>query len=175
MSSPFVGEIRIFPFNFAPAHWAFCNGQLVAPSQNAALFNLLGTTYGGNGIQTFALPDLRGRTPVHHGSGPGLTPVQLGETAGTATVTLQPDQIPPHSHTPWATTDVARSAQPGNAYPAVSAGGGGLVYGAVDDITLMAASAVEPNQGSGLPHSNMQPYLVMNFCIALTGIFPQRS
>ena len=178
MSSPFVAEIRIFGFNFPPRGWAFCNGQLLPISQNTALFSLLGTTYGGDGKSTFGLPDLQGSAPLHQGQGPGLSLRDLGETGGEQTVTLLQSEMPSHFHTAasanaagagtqlspanniWANASTRRAtvnmyaAGPGNA--------------AMDPATLSVA-------GGSQPHNNMPPYLGLNFCIAMQGVFPARN
>ena len=175
MSNPFVAEIRIFPFNFAPKGWAFCDGQLMPISQNTALFSLLGTTYGGNGTSNFALPNLQGCTPMQQGQGPGLSLRDLGETAGEQTVTLLQTEMPAHSHTvvAGATSD---SASPVNNSWGSGQKGFGNVY-----TTSAPATNVQMNPfgtsiaGGNLPHNNMMPFLGLNFCIALQGVFPPRS
>jgi microcystin-dependent protein len=172
VADPFVAEIRIFPFNFAPKGWAFCSGQLMPISQNTALFSLLGTTYGGDGKSTFALPDLQGSAPMHPGQGPGLSLHDLGETGGSETVTLLESEIPAHSHTVSASGRAANNRTPGAQLPAV--GAGVQLYGAPGSTVSLDPNAVPPAGGS-LPHNNMQPYLTVNFCIALQGIFPPRS
>ena len=170
---PFVAEIRIFGFNFAPTGWATCDGQLLPISQNTALFSLLGTTYGGDGKSTFALPNLQGNAPMHPGQGPGLSLRDLGEMGGSETVTLLQSEIPIHSHNLMANTlDIADTNVPSpNASFALSSGG--TLYQAAANTTL-GAQALSMAGGS-LPHSNMQPYLTLNFCIALQGVFPARS
>jgi microcystin-dependent protein len=173
MSEPFLAEIRIVPFNFAPRGWAFCDGQVLPIAQNTALFSLLGTTYGGNGQTTFALPDLRGRAPMHPGNGPGLTPRMLGETGGSETVTLTAAQMPAHSHFLRGATSAATTSQPGNALPAVATED---TYQAVGTKTPAPMhSQAMGAAGSGQPHNNLQPYLTLSFIIALQGIFPPRS
>jgi microcystin-dependent protein len=172
MSDQFLAEIRIFPFNFAPTGWALCNGQLMPISQNTALFALLGTTYGGDGKSTFALPDLQGSAPMHPGQGPGLSEYILGQAAGVESVTLLVSEMPFHTHSMnGATQDpaLAKAISPDASW-ALSQGGG--IYQAAQN-TQLAPEAVAP-AGGGLPHNNMQPYLTLNFCIALQGIFPQR-
>ncbi len=172
MADPFVAEIRIFPFNFAPRGWARCDGQLLPLSQNTALFSLLGTTYGGNGSSNFALPNLQGRAPMHPGQGAGLSLRQLGETGGSESVTLLQSEIPAHNHQmSGAAQDpaLAKAVNP-NASWSLSQGGG--IYQSSPN-TQLAPEALAPAGGS-LPHNNMQPYLTLNFCIALQGIFPQR-
>jgi microcystin-dependent protein len=172
MADPFVAEIRIFPFNFAPKGWAFCNGQLLPISQNTALFSLLGTTYGGDGKSTFALPDLQGRAPMHPGQGPGLSLHDLGETGGSETVTLLQSEIPDHTHSLRADViDVADTNVPSpSASFALSSGG--TLYQTSANVQL-APQALAPAGGS-LPHNNLMPYLTMNFNIALQGVFPPR-
>jgi microcystin-dependent protein len=182
MSTPFLGEIRMFGFNFAPEGWALCNGQTLSISQYTALFSLLGTTYGGNGVQTFMLPNLQGQVPIHQGAGGGSTYV-IGEAAGSSNVTLQTTQIPAHNHQ----TQIGVSNQAGNVLDPTNAVPAMINSGSVKSPSTtyfgynsgaatghMAASAVT-NTGGSQPHSNMQPYLVVNFCIALNGIFPSRS
>jgi microcystin-dependent protein len=174
MADPFVAEIRILPTNFAPRGWAFCNGQLLPLSQNTALFSLLGTTYGGNGQSTFALPDLQGNVPMHPGQGPGLSLRDLGESSGTTSVTLLVSEIPAHAHTLSGANTPADSPTPGGAVPARVSGA--TPYRAVAGATLaaMAPNALAP-AGASLPHNNLMPYLVLNFCIALQGVFPPRA
>ena len=172
MSEPFLAEIRIFPYNFAPRGWAFCQGQLLAISQNTALFSLLGTTYGGNGITTFGLPDLRGRVGVHVGQGPGLSPYDLGQVGGTETVTLTAAQIAPHPHPANCVNGAGNSGGPNNNVWSSDAGGNNQ-YGITKAAGTMAPNIIGPS-GGGQPHNNIQPYLAMNYCIALQGIFPQR-
>ncbi|HZI18136.1 MAG TPA: tail fiber protein [Pyrinomonadaceae bacterium] len=172
MADPFVAEIRIFPFNFAPKGWAWCNGQLMPISQNTALFSLLGTTYGGDGKSTFALPDLMGRAPMHPGQGPGLSLYDLGQLGGSETVTLLQSEIPVHTHTLRASLDDADVAIPA---PTRSlAKGSSNLYVAASPNTPMAAQGLTP-AGGDAPHNNMQPYLTYYFNIALQGVFPPRS
>jgi microcystin-dependent protein len=174
MADPFVAEIRIFPFNFAPKGWAWCNGQLMPLSQNTALFALLGTTYGGDGKSTFALPNLQGRTPMHPGQGPGLSLRDLGESAGSETVTLLQSEIPAHAHTLRATTEDGEFKTP-NASRIVGRSIGGFAYQTnTSGLQPMAPEALAPAGGSA-PHNNMQPYLTFYFNIALQGVFPPRS
>lgn len=170
MADPFVAEIRIFPFNFAPKGWAWCDGQLLPISQNTALFSLLGTTYGGNGTNNFALPDLQGRAPMHPGQGPGLSLHVLGETGGAETVTLHETEIPAHSHTLNTSIRPADSLSPA----ALAVGTGNNAYAPPGNSTSAAPQALAP-AGGGQPHNNMQPYLTFYFCIALQGVFPPRS
>lgn len=173
MSEPFIGEIRAFGFNFAPRGWATCDGQLLGISPNTALFSLLGTTYGGNGQTTFALPDLRGRVPIHAGQGPGLSPYTQGQVGGTEAVTLGTGELPAHSHGVRAASQ-ANSIRPLNAVLAPVASSGFSTYASATDGTPMNPDMVAPT-GGGQPHANVQPYLVLNYCIALEGIFPARN
>ncbi|MNQ39752.1 Phage Tail Collar Domain protein [compost metagenome] len=169
---PFVAEIRIFPFNFAPKGWAWCDGQLLPLSQNTALFSLLGTTYGGNGMSNFALPDLQGKAPMHPGQGPGLSLHDLGESGGTETVTLLESEIPSHNHTLTVTSLNSQSTTPANNN--LGRGNPVKVYSSGGSMTAMGTNSIAPSGGS-LPHNNMMPYLTMYFCIALQGVFPPRS
>jgi microcystin-dependent protein len=173
MSDQFVAEIRIFPFNFPPTGWAFCNGQLMPISQNTALFALLGTVYGGDGKSTFALPDLQGSAPMQPGQGQGLSLRDLGEMSGVESITLLTSEIPLHTHAAMVATDLADVqgptdatclARPDGAAPLIAGGNANVQF----------APQALPPAGGGLPHNNMQPYLTLNFCIALQGIFPQR-
>jgi microcystin-dependent protein len=173
MADPFVAEIRIFPFNFAPTGWAMCNGQLLPISQNTALFSLLGTFYGGDGKSTFALPDLQGNVPIHQGQGPGLSLRDLGETSGSETVTLLQSEIPAHSHNLMSsTTNANRTAPQGNSLAKVL---GATPYAPSGGPTTTLADQALMPAGSDQPHNNMQPYLTLNFCIALQGVFPPRT
>lgn len=173
MADPFVAEIRIFPFNFAPKGWAFCNGQLMPISQNTALFSLLGTTYGGDGKSTFALPDLQGNAPLHPGQGPGLSLYDLGQQGGVEFATLLQSEMPAHQHVLR-----AHGADPGdNNTPAPA-----LAYAKSNNgSAYVAPGNVNMNfqylglAGGSLPHNNMMPYLTLNFCIALQGVFPPRG
>jgi microcystin-dependent protein len=166
---PFLGQIQLFGFGWAPVGWALCNGQLLAISSNTALFSLLGTTYGGNGQTTFALPDLRGRVPVGQGQGPGLSNYDLGEQTGTETVTLNTAEIPAHPHAVAATMTPA-SKSPNGAVPSNNTAS--PAYGAGDG-TVMAANMISGG-GSGQPHNNLQPLLGACYCIAVEGIYPSR-
>ncbi len=173
---PFVAEIRIFPFNFAPKGWAFCDGQLLPLSQNTALFSLLGTTYGGDGKSTFALPDLQGRSAMHPGQGPGLSLHDLGEEGGVESVTLLQSEMPAHAHgVGFALSADGNSTSPASAVWAQSAAGRGAAAlyqnGSPTGPVQLQSLAVT---GGGLPHNNMQPYLTLNYCIALQGVFPPR-
>jgi len=174
MADPFVAEIRIFPFNFAPKGWAWCDGQLLPLSQNTALFSLLGTTYGGDGKSTFALPDLEGRAPMHPGQGPGLSLHDLGETGGSETVTLLESEIPAHSHALRATNDAGDLVAPGPTRSLSGSTGGQLYAAATNPLVSMAPEALAP-AGGDQPHNNMMPYLTFYFCIALQGVFPPRG
>ena len=172
---PFVAEIRIFPFNFAPKGWAFCDGQLLPLSQNTALFSLLGTTYGGDGKSNFALPDMQGNVPMHPGQGPGLSLHDLGETGGSETVTLLESEIPAHSHTLTAQSNPGNIKLPSAAVTLARSGGAAAnAYGPPNNLVLLAAETVAP-AGGDQPHNNMQLYLTLNFCIALQGVFPPRT
>ena len=172
MSEPFVGEIRMFAGNFAPRGWAFCDGQLLPVSQNTALFSLIGTTYGGDGRTTTALPNLQGRAPMHPGRGPGLTDRRLGQNGGTETVTLSEAQLANHTHTLQATVSRGSSSQPqGNAF---NRSVGDTAYHAPTNLTGMSA-AMAANSGGSQAHNNMQPFLTLNFIIALQGLYPSRS
>jgi microcystin-dependent protein len=170
---PFVAEIRIFPFNFAPKGWAFCDGQILPLSQNTALFSLLGTTYGGDGKSNFALPNLQGSAPMHYGQGPGLSLHDIGEMNGSETVSLLETEIPAHSHSLRA--DLVDLGDTNLVSPTASLAqsGGGSLYQAASNTTL-SAQAVSP-AGGDMPHNNMMPYLTLNFCIALQGVFPPRG
>ena len=175
MADPFVAEIRIFPFNFAPRGWAFCNGQLMPLSQNTALFSLLGTTYGGNGQSNFALPNLQGSAAMHPGQGPGLSLRDLGEIGGSQFVTLLESEMPSHTHGVSGQNSNSNLNDPTNAILARPFGGGNLYKTPTGaPITQMAFQSLAPAGGS-LPHNNMMPYLTLNFCIALQGVFPPRG
>jgi microcystin-dependent protein len=170
---PFVAEIRIFPFNFAPKGWAWCDGQLLPLSQNTALFSLLGTTYGGDGKSNFALPDLQGRAPMHPGQGPGLSLHDLGETGGSETVTLLESEIPGHSHALMSLGAPGNRTSPiNNAIARVNQGDAFVPPPAAS--VSMAPEALPP-AGGDQPHNNMQPYLTFYFNIALQGVYPPRT
>ena len=173
MSDPFLAEIRIFPFNFPPTGWAFCNGQLMPISQNTALFALLGTVYGGDGKSTFALPDLQSSAPMQPGQGQGLSLRDLGEMSGVESVTLLISEIPIHTHGLLASVDPATVQTPTNLSCYTRSSGGNAYSPDTAGIVPMAPQTLSPAGGS-LPHNNMQPYLTLNFCIALQGVFPQR-
>jgi len=174
----FIGEIRMFAGNFAPRGWAFCEGQLLPISQNTALFSILGTTYGGDGRTTFALPDMRGRVSIHPGTGPGLTTKRLGERGGQETVTLNINQIPSHNHsatlTLYADSSVATTDNPQNMFPARNAGSTPQ-YGDSANTTLAEGVVTVSNSGGSQPHSIMQPFVTVNYIICLQGIFPSRN
>lgn len=175
MSSPFVAEIRIFGCNFAPTGWAQCNGQILPISQNTALFSLLGTTYGGNGQSTFALPNMQANAPMHPGQGPGLSLHDLGETGGSEFVTLLDAEMPIHPHTLRGNFNTADVNDPSPARSLARSGTGFLYQSdTASNLTQMAPTALTIT-GSSLPHNNMMPYLVLNFCIALQGVFPPRT
>jgi len=177
MADPFVAEIRVFPFNFAPKGWAFCDGQLMGISQNTALFSLLGTTYGGNGISNFALPNLQGCAPMHPGQGPGLSLHDIGETAGSDTVSLLLTDLPAHNHNVLSNnlntgqTGVAAGAAPGKA---VLSGSAQSIYATGSADTQFHPQVIKV-AGGGQPHNNDMLSLGLNFCIALQGVFPPRT
>lgn len=172
MADPFVAEIRMFGFNFAPSGWALCNGALIPISQNTALFSLLGTTYGGDGRTTFSLPNLQSAFAIGPGQGPGLSPRELGETGGSANVTLLESEIPSHTH-PLRASLSATTGNPAGATLAPTANGASA-YRIPGATAAMAPSALLSTGGSQ-PHENRQPYLGLNFCIALQGVFPPRT
>ena len=173
MGEPFLAEIRIFPFYFAPVGWATCDGQIMSLAQNTALFSLLGTIYGGDGKSTFALPDLQGNAPMHPGQGPGLSLHDLGETGGSPTVTLLESEIPAHSHTLRAAgTSSTKSTPAGNSLTRI--GSGATPYKAPGSPQVAMSFNALALAGGDLPHNNMQPYLTLNFCIALQGVYPPR-
>jgi microcystin-dependent protein len=178
MAEPTLATIKMFGGNFAPRSWALCNGQILAIAQNQALFSLLGTTYGGDGRTTFALPDLRGRTPIHEGTGPGLSPRPLGQRSGTETNTLVSANLPPHNHIATGTVKAKNGAgdesNPGGGFPATA---GTDLYADTSN-TSMAGDSVAVtinNNGNQQPINNMQPYTVVNYIICIQGLFPSRS
>jgi microcystin-dependent protein len=174
MSDQFLAEIRIFPFNFPPTGWAFCDGQLMPISQNTALFALLGTTYGGDGKSTFALPDMQGNAPMQPGQGQGLSLRDLGEMSGVESITLLQSEIPFHTHGMFADAlDPADLTAPDPNRVLAQSTAVFAYQPTASNLGLMAVQALSP-AGGGLPHNNMQPYLTLSFCIALQGIFPQR-
>ena len=166
MASPYLAQISIFAGNFAPRGWAFCNGQILSIAQNSALFSLLGTTYGGNGQTTFALPDLRGRVPIHAGQGPGLSPYNLGQVSGAETTTLLATNLPAHNHGISASSGAQTTNRPNNGYLAA-----GNRYATSPNATMAPTATT----GAGQPFNNVQPYLTLNFIIAIEGIFPSRN
>jgi microcystin-dependent protein len=173
MADPFVAEIRMFPFNFAPKGWAFCNGQLLPISQNTALFALLGTFYGGDGKSTFALPNLQGSAPIHTGEDQSNVSWDLGQIGGTETVTLLESEIPAHIHNIRAAEEPATLLPPGPDRVLSRSSGANAYLNPPGALVSMAPQALSPTGGSQ-PHNNMQPYLTVNFNIALQGVFPQR-
>jgi len=190
VSDVFVGQILLLPFNFPPKNFAFCAGQLLPISQNTALFSLLGTMYGGNGTTNFALPNLQGKVPLGFGQGPGLAVYDQGQTGGGDAVTLVVGQLPPHSHvidvsaltaTAKCSTGAANQSTAVGNVPAVEPPAGDATYSAAAPDANLRTGAIAlsgmtaANAGGGLPHSNLQPYLTMNYCIALAGVFPPRS
>jgi microcystin-dependent protein len=172
MGSPYIGEIRMFAGNFNPSGWALCNGATMPISQNDTLFNLIGTTYGGDGQETFDLPDLQGRIPIHMGTGTSGTTYTIGEKAGVETVTLSTQQIPNHTHPLLASTVNATTGNPNNQVLASS--GQVKVWSLFPPTAAMNANSITP-QGGSQPHENMMPYLVINYIISLFGIFPQQT
>jgi microcystin-dependent protein len=178
MTDQFLGEIRIFGFNFAPVGWATCDGQILAISQSTALFSLIGTYYGGNGTSNFQLPNFQGNTGINQGQGPGLSQYFIGEQTGTSTVTLQTNQLPAHTHT-INTQSAGLSSQLLHAPTSVGYLGNSLpdkLYNdAVSPSQVFAPQAIGPGAGGSQPHENRQPYLVLLFCIALQGVFPSRN
>jgi len=175
MADPFVAEIRIFPFNFAPKGWAFCDGQILPLSQNTALFSLLGTYYGGDGKSNFALPNMQGNAPMHQGQGTGLSLHDLGEIGGSETVELLDAELPSHTHGVKAVSTAGTTTSPDGASWAVphAARGQALYASAAGATGTMAGAFV--NSAGEQAHNNMQPYLTLNFCIALQGVYPPRT
>jgi microcystin-dependent protein len=178
MADPFVAEIRIFPFNFAPKGWAFCDGQTLPIAQNTALFSLIGTFYGGNGSSNFKLPDMQGNAPMHPGQGPGLSDRYLGETGGSETVVLLQSEIPLHPHT------LRGQQDPGDLFQPVVGGVGNSLARSVNGNAYQSTTNANLVQmdltslaftGDGLPHNNMMPYITLKFCIAMQGVFPPRG
>ena len=176
---PFLGQITLFPYNFAPKGWAFCQGQVLPINQYTALFSLLGTQYGGNGTTTFALPDLRGRVPIGQGQGPGLTPTAIGETQGVESVTLSANQSGAHSHAfpayaVQATTNAPAGAAIAEGHSTGRGGGAVNTYAGSGAAVTLVPAQLGPLVGGNQPHNNLQPYLTLNWCIAITGVFPAR-
>jgi microcystin-dependent protein len=170
MADPFVAEVRIFPFNFAPKGWAWCDGQLLPLSQNTALFSLLGTMYGGNGKSNFALPDLQGSAVIHPGQGPGLSLYDQGQTGGSDSVTLLESEIPLHSHSLSASTEAGATNLPNGAFT----GTGSSIHAPAANLQNMSPQCLAPSGGDA-PHNNLMPYLTFYFNIALQGVFPPRG
>ncbi|MCK7613615.1 phage tail protein [Roseibium sediminicola] len=175
MSEPFIAEIRIFAGNFAPRGWAFCDGQLLPIAEHTALFSLIGTTYGGDGRSTTALPNLEGRAPMHPGRGPGLTARRLGERVGVETVTLTEAQIPSHRHTVRANLNVGNLPNPGTTHSLARSGSDRLYHSDTTTNQVDMASETLSTSGGSQAHANVQPYLVLNYIIALVGLYPSRS
>ncbi len=174
MAEPFIAEVRIFPYNFAPRGWAFCDGQLLPIAQNTALFALIGTIYGGDGRTTFGLPNLKGRAVVHPRNGPGLSPYNLAQRGGVETVTLTEAQMASHNHDLMATSLTANSKLATGRILARSVGAAAYQTNTTANLVQMNALELQDN-GGGQAHNNMQPFLTLNFCIALQGLFPSRS
>ena len=176
MSVPFIGEIRLFGFNFAPVGWQACNGALLQISQNETLFALLGTTYGGDGQATFGVPDLRGRIPIHQGQGPGLSNYVIGQVAGAETVTLTAQQMPSHTHALGASTAAATTVAPSNTVVPGAISGDTMYAADLTGATAVAMSAQSTTTAGGAqPHDNTMPTLVANWCVASEGIFPSQN
>lgn len=173
MSNPYVAEIRIFPFNFAPLGWAFCNGQILPISQNTALFSLVGTFYGGDGESNFALPNFQGAVPVGMGQGAGLSLYSIGQSGGSDEVTLIQSEMPSHQHAISAANVTGYLSSPAGNIWANSGKGRSPAYHTADSSASMSPQCLSP-VGSSFPHNNMQPYLTLNFCIALQGVYPPR-
>ncbi|MND44986.1 tail fiber protein [uncultured Brevundimonas sp.] len=173
MSTPFLGEIRMFGFARIPTGWLPCNGSLMSIANNDALYTLLGTAYGGDGVNTFGLPDLRGQTPVHQGTGPGLTPRPLGLRAGNEAVTLISSNLPPHTHTFVATSAAATADTPSQAVMHAAQASDTAYMEASANIALSSASVA--NSGNGFAHNNLMPTLAVSYCIASFGIYPSRN
>ncbi|ODU66501.1 MAG: phage tail protein [Rhodanobacter sp. SCN 65-17] len=173
---PYVGEIRLLPYNFAPLNWHDCDGSLLPISEYDTLFNLIGTTYGGDGQSTFALPDLRGRLPIHQGTGPGLSTYSMGQLAGTETVTLTSGQMPAHTHTAVETSGVATTGTPGGNVELGAVSGDSMYTSDISGLTPFAASntMIGP-AGGNQPHDNTMPTLTVRFCISLYGIYPSQA
>ena len=176
MSEPFLAEVRMVGFNFAPRGWAFCDGQILPINQNQSLYSLLGPTYGGDGRTSFALPDLRGRTPIHVGRSDGGDSHALGQKGGEETHTLSPAEMPSHRHAVEAVNETADAANPGGAYLARPVAAVGTVYSGTGELGTVRLNPDSVTAvGGGQAHANMQPYLAVNFCIALQGLYPSRN
>ncbi|QJD95222.1 phage tail protein [Mucilaginibacter robiniae] len=172
----YIGEIRMFAGNYAPEGWAFCNGQIMSISSNDILFTLLGTTYGGDGVSTFALPDLQGRVPVHNGTGVGLNPIALGEAGGVTSVSITTANVPPHTHLVNAANEAGTTSTPGSNLISNSAGRAVYVQGSSSpDLSAMSSQSVSPAGVTNINESIMQPYRAISFIIALTGVFPTNN
>jgi microcystin-dependent protein len=174
MAEPFIGEIKVFAGNFAPADWAFCDGRLISIAQNSALFSLLGTTYGGDGVQTFALPNLQGRALIHQGQGPGLSTYTGGQTGGAQAITLTQAQLPSHTHSMVGTTAGATAPDPGPSVAMAATPTGEPIYGSATGPVNLSPQAVTA-AGADQPHENRQPFLAISYIIALFGVFPSRN
>ncbi len=174
MAEPFIAEVRIFPYNFAPRNWANCDGQLLPIAQNTALFALIGTLYGGDGRTTFGLPNLKGRAVIHPGNGPGLTPYNLAQSGGVEKVTLGVAQMAKHNHDLMADTFTANSGDPNGRALARSQGANAYQTNTTANLVQMSELTLQ-DKGADQPHNNMLPFLTLRFCIALVGIFPSRS
>ena len=174
MSDPFLAEIRIFAGNFAPRGWAFCNGQILPIAQNTAIFSIIGTIYGGDGTSTMALPNLQGRSPMHHGHGPGLSARRIGQKLGAETVSITESQIPAHSHTARGVTTAGESGAPSN-IDSLGRSAGTFAYHTDSSNLIDMSSQTLSTNGGGQAHTNTQPYLTLNFIIALMGIYPSRG
>lgn len=175
MSEAFIGEIRTFGFNFAPFRWALCNGQLLPISQNTALFSLLGVNYGGNGTTNFALPDIQGRATLAQGQGPGLSEQFMGQQSGSENITLLTSEMPNHNHNLLALPDLGEESDPTGKALARAQGVNAYTPTSTSGTVALAATSLSSFNGGNQPHNNMQPYLVLNFCIALQGVFPARN
>ncbi|HEY0036183.1 MAG TPA: tail fiber protein [Longimicrobium sp.] len=172
MADPFLAEIRAFPYGVVPAGWAACNGQLLPIAQNTALYSILGTTYGGNGTTTFALPDLRGAVPIHPSQGPGLSPRSLGESGGAESVTLTAGAMPAHSHALLAAIDPGDNSVPSSTV-SLAPSTGGFIYAVAANLVPMSPQALA-SEGGSQPHGNLMPYLTASFNIAIQGTYPSR-
>lgn len=173
---PYIGEIRLLPYNFAPLNWHDCDGSLLAISDYDTLYNLIGTTYGGDGVTTFALPDLRGRLPIHQGTGNGLATYTIGQQAGTETVTLTPGQMPMHTHTVMATSSVATTGTPGGNLELGAISGDSMYTGDISGLNPHAAAgSMIGSAGGNQPHENTMPTLAVRFCISLYGVYPSQA
>jgi microcystin-dependent protein len=175
MSTPYVGEIRLFPYTFAPVGWQLCDGSLLSISGYETLYTLIGTTFGGDGINTFGVPDLRGRVPLHYGTGNGLSPRVMGEMGGSETVTLTSAQMPAHTHSFAATSAVASINSPGNAAELGGLGTDTMYTSTISGSSVSPSSSMISQSGGGQPHENLMPTLTASFCIAVEGIFPSQN